>query len=182
MSKGKTFWAGRTALVAAGGLLILAAGCAAGGKKTGTADAGPDLSAPVRAEDRYKVSADPTAAFFRNSPQQPAGADLQVKKETRVTLLSRLAGYSKVKLSAGDTGYVDTADIVHLSPKEMADEDALVAAQQAQAALLAAPMNNANIGNGGNYNPPPEAGRNEPLPLADPNPSASPPPSTMFRY
>ncbi len=185
MSNGNRLWLRRAALgwLTAGLLAMVVGGCAAGGgKKGGAAEAGPDLSAPVKPENRYKVSADPAAPFFRNSPQQPAGADLQVKKETRVTLVSKLAGYSKVKLPAGDIGYVDSTDIAHLSPKEIADEDALVAAQQAQAALLAAPMNNANIGNGGNYNPPPEAGRAEPLPLADPGPTATPPPSTMFRY
>ena len=162
--------------------LLIAGGCA-GGKKTAVDDAGRDLSAPIKPEDQYKITSDPTAGFFRYSPQQPAGPDQQVKKETRVELISKLAGFSKVKLPSGEVGYVDTADIGHLSPKEIADEQALIAAKQAEAAALANPiLNNANIGNGGSYTPPPEAGRTEPLPVADPGPSTTPPPSTMFRY
>lgn len=160
--------------------LLAAAGCA--GNKAVANNPGRDLSAPVKPEDQYKITADPTAPFYRFSPQQAAGPDQQIKKETRVELVSKLAGFSKIKLPSGDVGFVDTADIGHLSPKEIADEQALAAAQQAQAAALANPINNANIGNGGNYTPPPEAGRTEPLPVADPSPTATPPPSTMFRY
>ena len=173
-----------TILVAAGML----AGCSTvgnGGKpaaaKPGGDAAARDPDAPAKPEDRYKVSSD-LAPFFRFSPQQAAGPDRQLKKETRLTLLGRLAGYSKVQLVGGDYGYVDSSDITHLSPKEIADEDALYAAQHAPPAALA-PLNGAgNIGNGGNYNPPPEAGRSQPLPVADPAAAPTPPPASIFRY
>ena len=160
----------------------LLAGCAAHGGKGNAAnnDPGPDLSAPAKPADRYRVTAD-TAAFFRFSPQQASGPDMQVKKDTRVTLLSHVAGYSKIRLPAGDVGFVDTGDIGHLSPKEIADEDALYAAQHAPPAAFA-PITGANLGNGGNYNPPPEAGRAQPLPVADPAGSPTPPPASIFRY
>ena len=166
-------------------LLVVAGtltGCTGGGGKGNAAnnDPGPDLSAPTKPADRYKVTAD-SAAFFRFTPQQVSGPDMQVKKETRVTLLSHVAGYSKVRLSAGDVGFVDTGDIGHLSPKEIADEDALYAAQHAPPTAFA-PITGANLGNGGNYNPPPEAGQAQPLPLADPASSPTPPPASIFRY
>ncbi len=184
MSKAKMLRSMRAMLVLLAAAGLLAAGCAggAGKKQAGDgADAGADLAAPVKPENRYKITAE-TASFFRNSPQQPAGPDQQIKKETRVTLISHLAGYSKIQLAdGGTTGFVDSADIGHLSPKEIADEDALYAAQHAPPSALA-PLNGGNIGNGGNYVPPSEAGRAEPLPVADPNPTASPPPPAMFRY
>ena len=186
MFKGKLFQ-GMCAVLAAVTTLGMLAGCQTNAKQTDNAEPMRDLSAPVKPENRYKVVADPTAAFFRYSPQQAAGADQRIPKETRVELLSRLAGYSKVKLPVGTIGYMDSADLSHLSPKEIADEDALVAAQQAAATALAASadgtgLNNANIGNGGDYRPPSEAGRSEPLPAVDPTASPTPPPSTMFRY
>ena len=180
MANGNMSWGTCKVLAVLAAVGLLAAGCSGGGSGKGAADAGPDASAPVKPENRYKVIAD-TASFFRFSPQQPGGADLQVKKETRVTLINRFAGYRKVKLPAGDIGYVDGSEVAQLSPKEIADEDALAAARLAPPTALG-PLNNANIGNGGNYNPPPEAGRAEPLPVADPNPTASPPPPAMFRY
>ena len=173
-----------TICVAAGMLT----GCATkGGKPAAAKPGGGDAAAVIdpdalpKAEFRYKVATD-QAAFFRYSPQQPAGADQQLKKEMRVTLVGKLAGYSKVQLPGGQFGYVDTADITHLSAKEISDEDALYAAQHAPPALLSTPMTDANIGNGGNYNPPPEAGRAQPLPVADPNTSPTPPPASIFRY
>ena len=183
MFKGTTIQRMRAALtlVVVAGLL---AGCQTTGKK-GETDALNDLSAPTKPEARFKVAADPTAPFFKYSPQQASGADQQIIKDTRVELLSRLAGYSKIKLPNGNIGFMDSSDLIHLSPKEISDEDAAFAAKQAAAAQALAVTqgaNNANIGNGGNYNPPPEAGQSQPLPIADPTPAATPPPSTMFRY
>ena len=184
-----------TICVAAGMLT----GCATKGSKQAAAKpGGGDASAVIdpnalpKPELRYKVTTD-QASFYRFSPQQPAGADQQLKKDVRVTLVGKLAGYSKVELSGGQFGYVDSDDIGHLSPKEIADEDALYAAQHAPPALLNTPMtdagvsatsiaNGGSIGNGGNYNPPPEAGRSQPLPVADPNASPTPPPAAIFRY
>ena len=174
-----------TICVAAGML----AGCATkDGKPAAAAKPGVDASevidpdALAKPEARYKVTAD-QAPFFRFSPQQAAGADQQLKKDTRVTLVSRVAGFSKIQLlPAGQFGYVDSSDIIHLSPKEISDEDALYAAQHAPPAALNTPMTDANIGNGGNYNPPPEAGRAQPLPVADPAGSPTPPPASIFRY
>ena len=167
-----------TIIVTAG----LLAGCITGGKQQAGTDTMVinDPSAPAKPADRYKVTAE-TAAFFRYSPQQASGPDQQIKKETRVTLLSCLAGFSKVRLMGGDVGYMDSGDIGHLNAKEITDEDALYAAQHAPPPMLSSPINNANIGNGGNYNPPPEAGQAQPLPLPD-APTASPPPPSMFRY
>ena len=179
-----------TICVAAGMLT----GCTTkGGKPAAAKPGGGDAAAIIdpdalpKPEARYRVSTD-LASFFRFSPQQPAGADQQLKKDMRVTLVGKLAGYSKVELPSGQFGYVDSADITHLSPKEISDEDALYAAQHAPPALLNTPMtdanlgNGGNIGNGGNYNPPPEAGRAQPLPLADPAGSPTPPPASIFRY
>lgn len=186
MFRGKIFRKTGAALAVAAAVVALV-GCQTGSKPASNEDLTRDLSAPVKPENRYKVAAEPTAGFFRASPQQPGGADEQVKKDTRVELIRRLAGYSRVKLPAGTIGYMDSADLTHLSPKEIADEDALAAAQQAAALALSAPadptgLNNANNGNGGNYRPPAEAGRTEPLPAVDPATIATPPPATMFRY
>lgn len=182
MFKGQKFQAVRATLtiIVTAGMLT---GCTVGGgkKQAGTDTIINDPSVPAKPADRYKVTTD-RAAFFRFSPQQASGPDQTIKKETRVTLVGRLAGYSKVRLVSGDVGFMDSGDIGHLNPKEIADEDALYAAQHAPPAALNSPLNNANIGNGGNYNPPPEAGQAQPLPLPDAAPTPTPPPPSMFRY
>lgn len=60
--------------------------------------------------DRYQVAAE-TTPFYRLGPQQDAGADLQLGKGTRVTMLKRSFGFSNVELDNGWDGWVATSDI-----------------------------------------------------------------------
>ena len=179
---------------AAGAVLLLAVlaaggGCLRQGATTATAanNAAPlPTNGAVSAADRWKVTAD-TTSFFRYGPQQLNGSDLELKKETRITMVKRGHGYSQIRMADNQTGYVGTEDITPLSAQEIAAEDAQkVAAAQAAAALLS-PVPGQG-GGGGTYNSgprvsiPSEAGRSESLPTNDPGVTPTPPPPTIFRY
>jgi hypothetical protein len=154
-------------------MVLAAAGCQAGGKKTANA---PAANANAPASDRYKVTAD-TTAFYLYGPQQPSGPDQTLKKNDKLTMLKRSYGFSRVKAPDGQTGYVGTEDIAPLTPEEIADEDA---------ALQQVPMPDAEtqkrMGAMGGYTIPPEAGNDERLPVADPSPSPKPTLNAPFRY
>ena len=161
-------------------------GCTHGtGAASANAAPGANANGPVKNADRYKVTA-ATTSFFHYGPQQLNGSDLELKKETRITMVSRGHGYSQIRLADGQTGYVGTEDIAPLSAEDIAAEEAQLAAAAAAAAppgALSGPMTN-----GGTYNSgppvaiPPEAGRSESLPTNDPNSTPTPPPATIFRY
>lgn len=173
--------------------LLFATGCRNGGA---TADATTTTTIannePIKAvpdKDRYKVKAD-TTGFFRYSPLQASGSDLDLKKNAHLTMLQHGRGYSQVKTEDNQIGYVGTDDIVQLSPAEIAQEDAatLQAAQAAAGgAQLAGPLPTPTENPTGrpskrtgpqNTAPavtiPSDAGRNERLPEADARPTATP--------
>ena len=177
--------------VALGAALLLAlaavgAGCLHGGAAAAN-NSNPAAApgGPVKNSDRYKVTAD-TAPFFHYGPQQLNGSDLDLKKETRITMVSHGRGYSQIRLADGQTGYVGTEDIAPLDANEIAAEDAQLAA--AAAAAAAPPGAMSGPASGGTYNSgprveiPPEAGRSESLPTHDPSATPTPPPATIFRY
>ena len=175
------------ALLVAGVLWVAGmAGCLGGGKSAGggaaagsSATDAPD--APVKPALRYKVVVDQTD-FFRISPQQPAGPDDHLKKDTRVTFLKRYGGYTQVRTAGGIPGYVPSEDVAQISAQEVAQEDAALLARQAPPAALA-PITS---GPGGTYSIPPEATRDTVLPVQDTAPTdgaaAKPTPNPMFRY
>lgn len=137
-------------------------------------DGGGSASVPVpgAAEDVYRVSADATG-FFHDGPQQVSGPDLSLKKDTRVVMIKRGFGYSQVRTSDGQAGYVGTSDITALSAEEIASERAQLAASQA------ASTGRRNPAIVGEYTIPPEAGSREKLPEPEVKPTPNP---AMFRY
>jgi hypothetical protein len=58
----------------------------------------------------YAVTAE-KAPFFRYGPQQGNGADLQLPKDTLMTVIRPSFGYCKVHLTSGEEGYVASEDI-----------------------------------------------------------------------
>ena len=175
-------------------LLLAAAGCRNGGTETTTATTTTVVAQPIKAvpdKDRYKVKAD-TTGLFRFSPLQASGADVELKKDARLTMVNRGRGFSQVKTTDDQVGYVGTEDIVLLAPAEIAQEDAatIQAAQAAAGVQMAGPLPLAVAGaapaatpkggkkTGASSGPavtiPSDAGRNERLPEADARPSATP--------
>ena len=149
------------------------------------------VTEPIKAvpdKDRYKVMAD-TTGLFRYSPLQASGADTDLKKNARLTMLKRGRGFSQVRTTDDQIGYVGTEDIVQLSPAEIAQEDAatIQAAEAAAGVQLAGPLPTPGAGTtpsrGKKTGPlntapaitiPSDAGRNERLPEADARPTPTP--------
>jgi hypothetical protein len=152
-------------------LLFTAAGCQSGEKKGANTPATAKAKAP--ATDRYKVTAD-TTPFYTYGPQEPNGPDDILKKDTKLTLLQRSYGYSRVTTPDGKSGYVGTEDIGPLSAEDLADENAAVQLMPADAEKRLGPMP-------GGYTIPPEAGNDERLPVSD-APTPTPAPATPFHF
>jgi hypothetical protein len=58
----------------------------------------------------YAVTADSTP-FYRYGPQQGSGPDKTLPKDTLMTMIRSLFGYSNVKLTTGEEGFVAREDI-----------------------------------------------------------------------
>jgi hypothetical protein len=58
----------------------------------------------------YAVTSEKTA-FYKYGPQQGSGADLELPKDTLLTLIRSSFGYCKVTLRSGEEGYVAREDI-----------------------------------------------------------------------
>lgn len=52
-----------------------------------------------------------SSPFYRYGPQQDNGPDKRLPKDTLMTVIGSLFGYSKVKLTTGEQGFVASADI-----------------------------------------------------------------------
>ena len=171
--------------LAAALLMAVAGGCGLFNKGAAPAanTAGAPADGPVKNSDRYKVKAD-TAPFFHYGPQQLNGSDLDLKKDTRITMLNRGRGFSQVRTVDGQVGYVGTEDITPLSAEEIAAEDAQkLAAMAPPPGALTSPVGSGPVGTGGPvYTIPSEAGRSESLPTQDASPTPKPPPPSIFRY
>ncbi len=177
-------------------LVLLIAGCRNGDATADTtlpaANANLASTEPIKAvpdKDRYKVKAD-TTGFFRYSPLQASGSDQDLKKNARLTMLKPGRGFSQVKTTDDQVGYVGTEDIVQLTPAEIAQEDAttIQAAEAAAGVQLTGPLPTPGAGAspsrpGKKTGPlntapaitiPSDAGRNERLPEADARPTPTP--------
>ncbi len=66
--------------------------------------------------ERIEITAASTP-FYRLGPQQDSGADMQLEKGTRLTLVKRSFGFSSVKLDNGWTGWIATSDFGPASPE-----------------------------------------------------------------
>ena len=94
---------GRRNALAICALLFFLAGCAA--------PKWPELGS---GDKLYSVSTKRTP-FYRYGPQQGNGADMQLQRDTLMTLIRPSFGYSKVHLMTGEEGYVASEDI-HVAP------------------------------------------------------------------
>lgn len=81
-------------------LVHLLAGCASG-----------DGTAKVARVGKYYAVTSEKTAFYKYGPQQGSGADLQLPKDTLLTLVRSSFGYCKVTLTSGEQGYVAKEDI-----------------------------------------------------------------------
>lgn len=156
-----------TGLAAAGAICAAVLGCT---PQDGPASATAAV-ASNSGEDLYRVNAD-TTSFFKNGPQQPSGPDLALKKDTRVVMLKRNFGYSQVRTSDNQVGYIGTVDLTPLSAEELA-------ADKAQQVAATKPGKGRNPAIVGEYSIPPEAGTGEKLPEAEAKPTPNP---AMFHY
>ena len=168
MNKNATGTTRALALLAVGVICALGVGCSLdeGDNASATAPAASGSEVP------YRVSAD-TTGFFHYGPQQASGPDLSLKKDTRLAMLKRGFGYSQVRTSDGQVGYVGTSDITPVSAEELASERAQMAAAQT------ASTGRRNPAIVGEYSIPPEAGNREKLPEPEVKPTPNP---AMFRY
>lgn len=74
--------------------------------------------------ERIEITAASTP-FYRLGPQQDSGADMQLEKGTRLTLLKRSFGFSKVLLDNGWPGWIATTDFAPASPEPELSDDFL---------------------------------------------------------
>lgn len=61
-----------------------------------------------------------TTPFYRYGPQQAQGPDRQLEKDTLVTVIRHAFGYSKVRLTDGQQGFVANDDLVRAPEKLVA--------------------------------------------------------------
>jgi hypothetical protein len=81
-------------------LVHLLAGCTSG-----------TSSAKVTKIGKYYAVTSEKAAFYKYGPQQGSGADLELPRDTLLTLIRSSFGYCKVTLASGEQGYVAREDI-----------------------------------------------------------------------
>ena len=77
--------------------------------------AGCVSTGPQPPTDKFLVSV-PKAQFYKYGPAQAFGADFNLEKGQRVTMLKREFGYSQIQLADGQTGYVATDEIAPAPP------------------------------------------------------------------
>jgi hypothetical protein len=80
---------------------------------------GEGTAKAARVGKYYAVTSEKTA-FYKYGPQQGSGADLQLPKDTLLTLVRSSFGYCKVTLTSGEQGYVAKEDINVAPPNVVA--------------------------------------------------------------
>jgi hypothetical protein len=73
-------------------------------------------------QDSFIVTAE-YAAFYRRAPKPGRKPDLQLAKDTLVTVIRPAFAYSKVRLANGEQGFVANEDLSHGSDPLLADSD-----------------------------------------------------------
>ena len=71
---------------------------------------------PTSSGDKFFAVRSDTTAFYLHGPGQGGGPDKTLKKDTLVTVIRSSFGYSKVKLTTGEQGYVWNEDIIVAPP------------------------------------------------------------------
>ncbi len=165
-----------------------------GGGRSGatTAPAPSPAATPTGPVTRFRVTAE-TTPFFRLGPQQPAGPDLALKQDTRISMVKRGFGYSQVKLDDGMVGYVGNEDIKVLTAEEVANETSLTLTNTAAGPAGSAALFGGAVGPNGSARrrgprlpalPLPPGAQEPSLPLPDLAPSSptpKPQPTPAFR-
>ena len=73
-------------------------------------------------EDLFTVTAE-HASFYRRAPKPGRGPDLQLAKDTLVTVTQSAFAYSKVRLANGERGFVANEDMTQASDNLVAGAD-----------------------------------------------------------
>jgi hypothetical protein len=86
------------------------------------------------------------ALFYKYGPAQTFGADESLPEGTRVTMVSRDFGFSRVTLANGVTGYVSTDELRPLPPEPKPKEKpARVASNRKLPRLFSAPVKRSDV-------------------------------------
>jgi hypothetical protein len=85
-----------------------------------------------------------SAQFYKYGPAQSFGPDEGLPRGTRVKLLSREFGFSRVVIGSGLTGYVAN-DQLNPLPPEPARKPTLVAAKNKKPRTFAGPIKRSNV-------------------------------------
>src|SRR3954463_16670033 len=70
----------------------------------------------------YAIKAE-TSSFYRFGPQQGHGPDRELTRDTVVTVIRRSAGYTKVRLEDGESGFVANDDLAPAPQRLIAQVD-----------------------------------------------------------
>lgn len=132
-------------------LIMLSCGCA---------ESNPARPVAANGGKLFAVTASSTS-FYRYGPQQASGPDKTLPKDTLMTLIRSSFGYSKVKLTTGEEGYVARDDIRVAPP-------ALIAAANA-------PAESSGVHLRRDFAEPPFIPPPDSLPEFEPTPIPSPP-------
>ena len=73
-------------------------------------------------EDSYIVSAE-QAAFYKRGPKPGRNPDLQLAKDTIVTVIRHNFAYSKVRLADGEQGFMANEDLTHAPDLSLTGSD-----------------------------------------------------------
>lgn len=85
------------------------------------------------------------APFYKYGPAQTFGADEALPQGTRVTLVQREMGFSRVMLANGVTGYVSTDDLAVVAPEPKATPSPRVVTNRKLPRLFSAPVKRSNV-------------------------------------
>jgi hypothetical protein len=86
----------------------------------------------------------PRAPFYKYGPAQTFGADDMLEHGTRVTLVQRSMGFSRVMLASGVTGYISNDDINPLAPEPSAKPGSTVTNRKLER-VFTAPVKRSNV-------------------------------------
>lgn len=124
---------------------------------------------PPGAQCEVAVSRTP---FYKYGPAQTFGADESVTQGTRVTMVERDFGFSRVTLPNGTTGYVATEDLKPLPPEPKPNPNERVVTNRKMPRLFTAPVKRSNVES--TPGDPLFDINDVPLPMSDPPPKPPP--------
>lgn len=84
------------------------------------------------------------APFYKYGPAQAFGADDMLASGTRVTLIQRSMGFSRVMLASGVTGYISNDDLSPVAPEAPVDPASVVTNRKLEP-MFTAPSKSAKV-------------------------------------